>query len=459
MKCIEYIKEYRQKRGGMIVFCYKCGTKLENDAIFCNNCGAKVKENSNNEDLEKDNIQVFKEGFTKNLIEKDETNVNQEDQTIVMDKVIVLPDYKEENNNVINTYESGQSIKQNRKKILWLIPLISLVAVAALNLGFYIYETRVTAKVENMRKQAEDLALAGKISEAATIIDKALALRPNNKTLEANKNFVKDGQSVEQHINNVEAFIKKQDYTKALNELDSARKAIANSNGAFYDVLKKNIESKKTGVTVLQIKSEMNNKNSIEELSALFAKISAYNVKEAKDTAEALKTKIGTVAYNNANEFLKKNDFSSAEAAIEDGLKYDASNKKLISFKSTITKHKEDFEKQEQNRIAQAMAAAAQEDKSNRTNAVQVVETNASVNQYGDLVVSGKVKNVATKPISSVQVYYTIYDANNKELGTDYAYVSPNYLNINDTGDFQNVQYGVPSGHHIKVTRMTWYLR
>jgi tetratricopeptide (TPR) repeat protein len=390
--------------GGEDMFCHSCGVESKEDAIFCGNCGAKVHE-------------VIKE----EIFEKGGSHVG--------------------------------------KKILFIVPVICFILAIILNLSFYVYESKLTVNVENMRQQAEDLALKNKFPEAVKLIDKAISLRPNNKTLQLDRIALKDGESVESHVKNVESYIKKQDYIKALSELDISNKEIANNSGSFYQMLNTNIENKRIGVTILQIKSEMNDKSSIDELNNLLVKIKGYNVTEAKDTAEAIVKKIADISYNKANEFLIKNNFTDAEAAISNGLTYDSNNKKLLSFKDSIEKRKQDFELQETNRIEQAMVSAAKEDENNRTNAVQAINTNIILDEYGDCTISGNVKNIATKPISSIQVYYTIYDVNNSELGTNYTFVSPDYLEINGTGYFESVEYGMPGAHHIKVTNATWYIR
>lgn len=104
------------------------------------------------------------------------------------------------------------------------------------------------------------------------------------------------------------------------------------------------------------------------------------------------------------------------------------------------------------------MVSVAKENEKNETNAIQVLKTNIILNEYGDCFISGQAQNIATKPISSVQIYFTIYDINNNELGTDYAYISPDYLEASGTGNFENMEYGMPTAHHIKVTNITWYV-
>lgn len=85
---------------------------------------------------------------------------------------------------------------------------IVLIHIVGLNLMCYVYERNVTVSVENMRQQAEDLALKGKISEATNLIDKALGLRPNNKTLQTDKIAIKT-KIVDISYNNANEFLKK----------------------------------------------------------------------------------------------------------------------------------------------------------------------------------------------------------------------------------------------------------
>lgn len=444
------------------MFCIKCGTKLSEEAVFCHNCGTKLNNTAIENDVkEKDDInhkndlnpsEELKEITTK--FEPITALITEPVKELAVEPITepLQEPFKE------LLYNDDKFVKSNNRSRLWLPPTAAAVFSITLTLGCFVYEKKVSNDAENIRVEAETTALQGKISEAQKLVDKGLSLRPNNKTLQEDKKLLVEGDNIQKHIETLESHVKKQDYAKALEELDKADKEIGEKKGALYSLLKKNIEDKRTGITVLQIKSEMNNKKSIDELAPLLTKISNYTVKEATDTASELRKKIGVIAYNNANELLKKNDFTGAAASIEDGLKYTTDDKKLISFKDTIAKQKASFEKAEQQRIEQAMVAAAKEDTNNRTNAVKVLETNASVNQYGDFVISGKVKNIATRPISSIKIYYTVYDANNNTLGTDYTYVYPDYLDINAEAEFQNTEYGAINGHHIKINNITWYL-
>ncbi len=432
------------------MFCYKCGAKVSNQALFCEKCGTRLNKNLEIENLNESTIKIHNiRQALKHNIKEDQLNA------LALDK---------SKDNTTN-FSLNKKVGDNTcckipfyKNINIAMPLLSAVLAVSLTCTYYLYEASVSKNVEKNRTTAENIALQGNISSAYSIIDKALSLRPNNETLKADKIFLQDGKAVNLHISAVDSYIKDKNYNGALNELDEAVNLISDKTGAFYSLLNKNIENKKMGITVLQIKNEMNNKSSIEDLAGLLNKISNYNVKEASETASELRKRISAVAYNTANEYLKNNDFTSALQTIDKGIVYNPNDKKLNNFKQVIISEKNSFETTEQTRIQNAMASAALENKNNKTNAVEVVSTSTNINKYGDFVIKGTIKNIATKPISSIQIYYTIYNSSNAELGNDSTYVYPNYLSINDTGQFENTEYGMSKGHHIKITKITWIL-
>ncbi|WP_368488577.1 FxLYD domain-containing protein [Clostridium sp. BJN0013] len=429
------------------MFCYNCKMEVSDNAIFCEKCGAKLKKEDSIGNSDSDTIQVYKiNQILKNTVEKDQV------KTLTPAKTTLK---KTDSKNGNKTYTKF-SFYKNRNIM---IPLVSTILTIFITIGYYLYEITVSKNTEKNRVNAENMALQGNISEAYAKVDKALSLRPNNKTLQADKKILQDGENVNLHISIVDNYIKKKNYIQAFNELDKANDLIYNKQGAFYSLLNKTIENKRMAVTVIQIKSEMNNKSSIDDLANLLTKISNYTIEEAKDTAKELRNRISSVAYDTANEYLKKNNFTSALDTVNKGITYNPKDEKLLNFKETIVAKKNSFEKAEQNRIQQALTSAATEDKNNKTNAVEVTSTSNNINKYGDFVIKGTVKNIATRPISSIKIYYNIFDSNNKNLGSGSTYVYPNYLDIGATGKFENTEYDMLKGHHIKITNIAWFLQ
>lgn len=83
---------------------------------------------------------------------------------------------------------------------------------------------------------------------------------------------------------------------------------------------------------------------------------------EAQEVIKVIKTKIGNLAYNGANELLEKKDFAGALALVQQGLSYDNENKQLLSFQKTIEQQESAFEQKERMIMEKARQVAARED-------------------------------------------------------------------------------------------------
>jgi hypothetical protein len=94
----------------------------------------------------------------------------------------------------------------------------------------------------------------------------------------------------------------------------------------------------------------------------------------------------------------------------------------------------------------------------NRTAAVESLGLTAEVDEYGDLYVTGEVKNIATASIRSVTIYYSIYDENNSYIAEGSTTVYPYYLEPGESGTFDDVYYGVYQNVTVKIDNITWYL-
>lgn len=200
------------------MFCQQCGTELWAESKFCPQCGTSL---------------IGAKQVT-------EAAVNDESNSITQ---VQVPEHN--------------GIKSRLQEKTVLIPLITGICMIILVSGLYIYELNVSKSANNMRIEAENLALHNKISQAAQLVAQGLAKRPHNQTLLADQKFLADGLKTEDYINQVNTHIKKQSYPYALTLLDQARTAIAKRTGPFYTMLNKQLDDKKTGVSVLQIKSEM----------------------------------------------------------------------------------------------------------------------------------------------------------------------------------------------------------
>lgn len=106
--------------------------------------------------------------------------------------------------------------------------------------------------------------------------------------------------------------------------------------------------------------------------------------------------------------------------------------------------------------MEQAVEAATLEDIKNRTQAVQVSNLTYGMDSTGDFEIKCDVQNVASRPISSITIYYEILDHAGNSVLQNSTYVYPYYLNAGETGNFDATQYFDPTMESAKITRMEW---
>lgn len=343
-------------------------------------------------------------------------------------------------------------------KRYWLIPFSFAVMVAIAVTFYFFYEIGVSKEVEKIRAKAEDMALQGNFDTALNFAKKGLALRPNHKVLQQDLALINFGKTVYEKLETANKYADDKKFDLALKSISAVDKDLEGRSGEYFDMLSNLSKKYKTQVEVKQLYDDAKNKNTIDELADALSRLSYIDSPDAKNIDKLIRQKIANIAYSNANELLKDKQFNEALKVIEKAMQYDSSNAKLISFKKTIVDQKTAFENAEAQRMQQAMISAAKEDAMNRTNAVSVLNVKNYINGYGDFVIEGEIKNVATKPIYEVEIYYAIYDANGNTIGDGYTYVYPVYLSPLQKGSFSNIHYGLSNADHIKITGINWYI-
>lgn len=345
-----------------------------------------------------------------------------------------------------------------RRLGIWLMPVIIAILATFWLITFYAVQIKTSYDISKLCEQAESSGLDDKFDDALSIVSQGLTIRPNDKSLINDKIMLLHGKNISDHLNVAHNYLNNNNYKAAENEIQLAEGELGDFRGPLHDKLQKMILDKKTSAEVLKVKIQMNTNKNIDDLAVLLSDVEQYDTDEARDASSELRKYIGNVAYDQANECLKVRDFTAALDLVNEGLVYDISNDKLSSFKDTISMQKENFEKIEKESMEQAMESAAKEDSINKTAALNLIESNGQFNSSGDFVISGKVRNIATKAVSMVKVFYTIYNASGSIISDNSTYVFPNYINPGDTGDFESTEYGIPQGSYMKVTKTIWYI-
>lgn len=405
------------------MYCHQCGAELAENSQFCSQCGAKVQNQS-------------KEGL--------EINNN---ATAVIDQAAVGIEL-----------EQGET----RKSIIWLfptlLPIVSIILVSIILASYYYHGKKVNEEVIELKNLADDAAIEGKYEKAKEYLLEAQAKRPDYSVLEHDLIAINEAKTFEQTLKMISDQIKKTQFSQASKELASLKDKLSRHQGPLFAPFHQEIEEKNISITVGTVKKELIELTTIDELAKKLSILASMPKKEANAVKEEILNKIVQISTDEAEAELSNKQFSDAIANIDKGLQYAINNEKLLSLKERVSQEKNAFELAEQERINQALEAAAQEDLKNRTAAIEVADFSADVDEFGDVYLSGKVKNVATKGITSITISYSIMDENDEVLDTGDASVYPYELAPGESGAFEDTYYGVDQNVTVEITNITWYL-
>lgn len=355
----------------------------------------------------------------------------------------------------------GNSLGETQKQPQdhsWLLLLVVVIFAGVAVVSYYFYERSLDPKVEAMRKKAEELALAGKLQQASQLLDKAIKLRPYHQTVQLDRNLVAQGLEVEAQLQDAKTLLEKQEFSRAQTLLARAEKIAKSGKGPFYEMLDQKVASQRDLVTVAQLGQQVKTKKTITALASLLSQAIALEHPQAKELCTQIRSRIASFAYNSANDYLKRNSFDEAIAAVDRGLEYDAGNSKLLAFKKTITDRQAAFVEEAEQRMEEAWLAASQENERNRTEAIAILSLSGSVDEDNDFLLQGQVQNVATRAVSSVWIYYQILDSDDYIVAEDRVQVYPYYLYPKEKGAFENVHYGLSDGARVEITYIEWRL-
>lgn len=421
------------------MYCPKCGTKTADDtAQFCSNCGANLRS-------EQLVIPSNEETGDKSLTSDSSENILVERN---LDQI-----YKAEQ-------VRSEKHKPGKSSLFWPIsvPVIILIITIGVVFAYYNQQIHTNQEVVSLKGKAEKAALKGEYKDSLSLLKKAEGLRPSYKVLAEDKVRIEAAIALDKSLTAISDSLKTQQIDKAESEITSFNHSLQKLEGPLFTPFHKKIEEKATTLAVAKIKQEINNLSTVEELASKLTALTSLQAAETDAVKQIILSKIVDVTTKDAETELSDKQFSDALSTVDKGLEYAEKDAKLLSFKDRIQNEQAAFEKAEQQRIEQAMEAAAQEDLTNRTAAVNVTDLQATTDEYGDVQITGEIKNTATVPVSSITLYYTVSDLNGNEIGSDYGYVSPFYLEPGDSGNFESTYYGAYQDVNVKITRATWQL-
>ncbi|QHW34663.1 hypothetical protein GZH47_30300 [Paenibacillus rhizovicinus] len=422
------------------MFCTQCGGSIAAKSRFCNHCGSPIHDEPGASAAEAE-LQAGAE----------ETAV-----AAVMDD----GHYRHDAVTVARTANDREVPRQRKRARAWtyLLPISCLLAAGIGGAGDYLYQQHQSKQANALLRSGEALALNGKYAEAKAQFEQALELRPTHAVLLADQSVLTDVMKLDDSLKAADAKAQKKQYDQAIKDIHSLQKTIASRDGAIYKKLVSQTAAKEEAFVVGQVKDSIAAKKTVNELLPLLETLKPYSGPAAASTVKNVKQKIVDLSYESSSSALNSRNFEKALAIVADALKQDAQNAKLLGLQKTIQAKQKAFEEAEQKRIEQAVEASTKEDMNNRTKGIQLVSLHAGLNDYGYFQIDGEVKNAATRPISSVTVYYDLKDAYGNVIYHDTVYVTPYYLAIGDKATFDNSYYYDGSMYSVSVTNMEWQL-
>ncbi|WP_440116424.1 FxLYD domain-containing protein [Paenibacillus sp. QZ-Y1] len=340
----------------------------------------------------------------------------------------------------------------------WIIPLLLAAVMGALLTYYYKQESAINADVKALHLQAEQAALDGKYKEALQLLDTALTKRPNVDALIQDRQITAKAFNLMNQLNEAATSLKTGKLSEGDKSIQAVAKALKEREEPVFTKVRATLSNRKVTLAVLKVKKEIDSLTTVEALAEKLDTISNLKGKEAEAVEKQIVDKLAGVSYKQAEQQVKKKDFTAALQTVDQGLSYAPEDDKLTAYRERVLSEKKNFEKAEAERIQLAEQQAAEEDLKNRTSAVSIVNVEATLDMYGDLYISGSIVNNATRPISSVTVVVDIYGTDGTYLGQTYVDVYPSWLEVGEEGFFETYYYGVYQEAEVSVVNATWYL-
>jgi hypothetical protein len=403
------------------MFCNNCGAKLTEQSKFCNHCGA--------------------------------ANVNVPSMEIeeVLQESAAVPSAEEN--------KPLPAAGSKLRPLHWIIPLVCLILAGSLITGLYFYQKSINKSIESQLQEGEKLALEGKWKEGLVHIKSALKKRPEHPVLLKDRSLLTDAIALEARVITTDKLVEENQYNEAIKSIDTLQEELKSRNGPIFERLSLSMGKQEEHIITAQAAHDLPSKDIINDLMPLLNTIKDYDSEEAVKTANDIRAKIIDLTHDKASSELKDKNFTVAMATVEEGLKLESDSAKLIGLKKTIETQKKEFEDAETERILKAREFATNENLKNTTAAVELISSNGYYDENTEnFIVEISVKNVATRPISSLVVYYDLLDEYGSVVGSSTGYVQPDILDVGESGSVYNYHYTDGSMTSVNVTNFEWYI-
>lgn len=342
----------------------------------------------------------------------------------------------------------------------WLLPILCLfLSILSLMAAYFIMQHQETT-AKQLFNQGQNFILEEDYSKAKAAFKDALTYKDNFYEADVALNFTEKVLQIEDDLKQAINQQENNEFKESLDMINSAERTLKNYHGSAVNQLIDQIIIMKDNTKVAQLKYLLSNQPDINELKNLLWDSEAINNADAEEITINIRNQIVDYTFSKASEQLNNKQFNDAQILVDDGLKYASDSEKLQSLKTTIDKEKIAFEMEQQERIEQAIHLAAEEQEKNKEDAVKLNSVKIKDDEQGNWIVTGEVTSVATVPINSVLIEYSLLTNKDEEITTNKVYVFPDNLYMNEEGKFEFTHYDINKKHKkikVNVNKITWY--
>lgn len=350
----------------------------------------------------------------------------------------------------------------NRKKQFnryWYIPFSVLILFFLLLIPFYLFLQYQSTQAKELYDQGEKQVLNEDYQSAENYFEQALAYKKNFDEADISLKFVKHAIDVEKYLSEASMHLEELNFQESLSVVNEAENLLKNYHGSAVTDMINKILTLRNKISISQINYQLNNQPNIDTLKGLLWEAEALKTDEAEELTDLIRNQIIDYTFSKASEKLNNKQFNDAQLLVEDGLKYASESEKLQSLRTTIDKEKTAFEIAEKQRIEKAVHMAEEDRELNELDAINLENVNLERDDQGRLVVMGEVKSVATIPVHSILVEYSLH-YKDSELENNKIFVYPDKLYPGETGKFEFTHYDINQEMEkikINVNKIKWY--
>lgn len=352
--------------------------------------------------------------------------------------------------------------RPNMKKRLnrfWYIPIALTILLLCVALSDYFILQHKQSEAMNYYELGEEQISDQMYQQAEESFNKSLQYKSNLQESIVALSFTKNAITIMDDFSKIQSLLDKENYQEATKLINNAEHSLKNFQGDSVTYLVNEIVRLQDEIKVSELKSELILNPNIDTLKTLLWEAESINNDEGERISEQIRHQIIDFTFSKASEQLNNKQFNDAQLIIEDGLKYVPDSDKLQSLNTTIEKEKTAFETAQLNRIELAINLAEQEEEINKNDAIKLDNVKVEIGDQDEVVVKGEVSSVATIPVTSILVEYSLIDNKDKEILTNKVFVYPDKVYPGEAGKFEFTHYDMKNNKDIDihVNKIRWY--